>query len=186
MAQQVYRFFLGKRVAYSVVENCVKNTWGKFGLVKSMMIKDMHFFKFGYKEVMEAMLESGPWLNRNVPLFYDVPVTAFTKDELSAIVTKLGSLLMLDSYTAAMCTDSWGRASYARAIIEIKADVDLRDTIVVAIPKFSGEWFTTSTIHVEYKWAPPRCSECKVFGHVLDDFPKKIVSGILKNSKMSR
>ncbi|GJU00540.1 hypothetical protein Tco_1110878 [Tanacetum coccineum] len=43
---------VGKRVAYPVVENYVKNT---FGLVKSMMIKDMHFFKFGSKEGMEAM-----------------------------------------------------------------------------------------------------------------------------------
>ncbi|GKF96113.1 hypothetical protein Tco_0288848, partial [Tanacetum coccineum] len=51
-----------------------------------------------------------------------------------------------------------GRASYARAIIELKADVDLRDTIIVADHKFSGEGFTTSTIYVEYKWAPPRCS----------------------------
>ncbi|GKE19225.1 RNA-directed DNA polymerase, eukaryota, partial [Tanacetum coccineum] len=77
-----------------------------------------------------------------------------------------------------------GKASYARAIIELKADVDLRDTIIVSVPKFSGEGFTTSTIHVEYEWAPPRCSECKVFGHVLDDCPKKIISDISKNSKM--
>ncbi|GKA68994.1 hypothetical protein Tco_0775058 [Tanacetum coccineum] len=57
---------------------------------------------------------------------------------------------MLDSYNATMCTDSWGRVSYARAMIELKVDIDLRDTIVV--PKFSGEGFTTSTIHVEYEW----------------------------------
>nr|GEV32707.1 hypothetical protein [Tanacetum cinerariifolium] len=82
----VYGFFLGKRATYLVVENYVKNTWGKFGLVKSMMIKGTHFFKFGSKEEMEAMLESGSWL--------------------SAIATKLGSPLMLDSYTAAMCIDS--------------------------------------------------------------------------------
>ncbi|GJY96276.1 hypothetical protein Tco_0512637 [Tanacetum coccineum] len=81
----IYEFFLGKRVAYLVVENYVKNTWVKFGIVKSMMIKDMHFFKFGSKERMEAMLE---------------------KDRLSPIATKLGVPLMLDSYTAAMCTDS--------------------------------------------------------------------------------
>ncbi|GJS47941.1 hypothetical protein Tco_0598062 [Tanacetum coccineum] len=118
--------------------------------------------------------------------FHDVLITAFTEDGLSAIATKLGSLLMLDSYTAVMCTDSWGRASYARAMIELKADVDLRYTIVVDVSKFSGEGFTTSTIHVEYEWAPPRCSECKVFGHVIDDCPKKIVSGISKNSKLPR
>ncbi|GJY32616.1 retrovirus-related pol polyprotein from transposon TNT 1-94 [Tanacetum coccineum] len=55
----------------------------------------------------------------------------------------------------------------------------------VNVPQFSGEGFTTSTIHVEYEWAPPRCSECKVFRHVLDDCPKKIFSDISKNSNMS-
>nr|GEU99012.1 U5 small nuclear ribonucleoprotein helicase [Tanacetum cinerariifolium] len=52
--------------------------------------------------------------------FHDVPITAFTEYGLSAIATKLGSPLMLDSYTAAMCIDSWGRASYARAMIDLK------------------------------------------------------------------
>ncbi|GJT38425.1 retrotransposon protein, putative, ty1-copia subclass [Tanacetum coccineum] len=174
-----------------------------------MMIKDLHFFKFGSKKGMEAMLESGTWLISNVTLIlklwtpdaniikggvcnilvwvklHDVPITAFTKDGLTAIAAKLGSPLMLDSYTTVMCIDSCGRASYARAMIELKADVDLRDAIVVSIPKFSGEGFTMSTNHVEYEWVPPRCSECKVFRHVLDDCPKKIVSDISKNSKMS-
>ncbi|GJV22329.1 hypothetical protein Tco_1371349 [Tanacetum coccineum] len=72
-------------------------------------------------------------------MFYDVPITAFTEDGLSAIATKLGSPFMLDSYTDAMCTDSYSRASYARAMIQLKADVDLRDTIVVVVPKFTGE-----------------------------------------------
>nr|GEU91782.1 hypothetical protein [Tanacetum cinerariifolium] len=67
---------------------------------------------------MESMLDNGPWLICNMPLvlrkwsplvnvakediksvpfwakFYDAPVTAFTKDGLSAIVTKLGAPLM--------------------------------------------------------------------------------------------
>nr|GEX77525.1 hypothetical protein [Tanacetum cinerariifolium] len=136
---------------------------------------------------IEAMLESGPWLIRNVPLilkkwtpdanimkedvsnipvwvkFHDLPVTAFTEDGLSAIATKLSNPLVLDSYTAAMCIDSWGRASYTRAMVELKADVELRDTI-----------------------APPRCLGCKVFGHVLDACPKKIASDISNKSKMPR
>ena len=206
----VYGFFLGKRVAYPVVENYVKNTWSKFGLIKSMMIKDMFFFKFGSKNGMEAMLETGPWFIRNVPLIlnqwtpdanimkvdvsnipvwvklHDVPITAFTEDGLSAIATKLGNPLMLDSYTAAMCTDSWGRASYARAMVELRADAELRDTIVVAVPKLSGEGFTTTTIHVEYEWTPLRCSSCQVFGHVFDECPKKKDSDVVNNLKKPR
>nr|GEY03364.1 RNA-directed DNA polymerase, eukaryota, reverse transcriptase zinc-binding domain protein [Tanacetum cinerariifolium] len=140
----VYGFFYGKRVAFLVVENYIKNVWSKCGLVRSMMtINGMFFFKFSSNDEMNWMLESCPWLIRNVPLILkkkspdaniikddvcNVPVwvkfnviliTAFTKDSLSAIVTKLGTPLMLDSYMIGMCLESWGGSSYARAMIEL-------------------------------------------------------------------
>ncbi|GJV91656.1 hypothetical protein Tco_1539469 [Tanacetum coccineum] len=86
----------------------------------------------------------------------DVPVTVFIKDGLSAIVTKLGTALMLDSYTSHMCMQSWGRSSYARAMIELRADVELKDNIVVAMPKITREGFYTCKIRVEYEWKPLR------------------------------
>nr|GEW36715.1 hypothetical protein [Tanacetum cinerariifolium] len=89
---------------------------------------------FGSKDGMEAMLENGP-----CSMMFDYCV--YTEYGLSAIATKLGTSLMLDSYTAAMCTDSWERASYARAMVELRAVVELTDTIVVALPKFSSDWF---------------------------------------------
>nr|GFA41357.1 hypothetical protein [Tanacetum cinerariifolium] len=85
----------------------------------------------------------------NVPVWvklYGVPITAFTKDVLSAIATDIGTLLMLESYTSNMCIQSWGRSSYSRALIEIQADVKLKDTIVVAMPKLIGEGFYTCTV----------------------------------------
>nr|GEU88904.1 hypothetical protein [Tanacetum cinerariifolium] len=75
--------FLGKCVAYPVVENYIKNIWSKFRLIKSMMIKDMFFFKFRSKDGIESMLENGSW------------------------------------------------ASYARAMVKLQADVELKDTIVL-------------------------------------------------------
>ncbi|GJW66693.1 hypothetical protein Tco_0121117 [Tanacetum coccineum] len=88
----------------------------------------------------------------NIPVwvkFYDIPISAFTKDGLSAILTKLDTTLMLDSYTSAMCTDSRERSSYARAMVELRDDVKLKDTFVVALPKVVGEGYIMSTIHVE-------------------------------------
>ncbi|GJX68190.1 proteasome subunit alpha type-5 [Tanacetum coccineum] len=70
----------------------------------------------------------------NVPVWvklHGVPVTAFSEDGLSAIATKVGTLLMLDSYTSDTCLQSWGRLSYARVMIEIRADMELKDTIMV-------------------------------------------------------
>ncbi|GJV91858.1 putative reverse transcriptase domain-containing protein [Tanacetum coccineum] len=140
-----YAFFLGKKVAYPVVANNVRNTWGKFGLVRSMFSASTGLFSFQFSSIdgLDAMLENGPWFIRNNPLilkkwnpdenllkedvstvpvwvkFYGVPVTTFSDDGLSAIATKLGTPLMLDSYTSDMCMQSWGRSSYARVMIEL-------------------------------------------------------------------
>ncbi|GKA70712.1 hypothetical protein Tco_0776851, partial [Tanacetum coccineum] len=87
---------------------------------------------------------------------YGVPMTMFSEDGLSAIATKVGTPLMLDSYTSDMCMQSWGRLSYARAMIELRADMELKDTIVVVMPKLIGEGFYMCSIRVEYEWKPPR------------------------------
>ncbi|GJW77467.1 putative reverse transcriptase domain-containing protein [Tanacetum coccineum] len=60
---------------------------------------------------------------------HGVPVTAFSEDGLSAIATKLGTPLMIDSYTSDMSMQSWGRSSYARVMIDLRADVELKDNI---------------------------------------------------------
>ncbi|GJU95887.1 reverse transcriptase domain-containing protein [Tanacetum coccineum] len=122
----------------------------------------------------------------NVPVWvklHGVSVTAFSEDGLSAIATKLGTSLMRDSFTSDMSMQSWGRSSYARAMIELRVDVELKDTIVVAMLKLVSEGFYICTIRVEYEWKPTRCTCCKVFGHVQDEYPKNIGSDVAKNLK---
>ncbi|GJY82536.1 hypothetical protein Tco_0495912 [Tanacetum coccineum] len=51
------------------------------------------------------------------------------------------------------------------------------------MPKLAGERLYTRNICVEYEWKPLRCACCKVFGHVQDEFPKKIGSDVAKNLK---
>ncbi|GJT69082.1 zinc finger, CCHC-type containing protein [Tanacetum coccineum] len=87
-------------------------------------------FQISSMDGLDAMLENGPWFIRNNPLIlkkwhpdenllkedvstipvwvklHGVPVTDFSKDGLSAISTKLGTPLMLDSYTSDMCMQS--------------------------------------------------------------------------------
>ncbi|GJU57213.1 reverse transcriptase domain-containing protein [Tanacetum coccineum] len=57
----VYGFFLGKRVAYPVVANYVRNTWGKHGLVKSMHNSStgLFFLQFNSMDGSDSMLENG-------------------------------------------------------------------------------------------------------------------------------
>nr|GEU44930.1 hypothetical protein [Tanacetum cinerariifolium] len=150
-----------KRVAFSVGENYLKNEWSKDGLVRLMMATNgMLFFKFSLKDEMNSMLKNVLWLIRNVPLiienytpnanimmkdvcnvpiwvkFHDISFIVFTKDGFSDIATKLDTLLILDSYATDMCLESWGRSNYTRAMIELRANVKLKDALVMDIPKF--------------------------------------------------
>nr|GEZ10376.1 hypothetical protein [Tanacetum cinerariifolium] len=124
---------------------------------------------------LDSMLENGSWFicsnllilkkwNPDVNLMkedvsnvlvwvklHGVFVTAFGEDGFSVIATKIGTLLMLDSYTSDMCIQSWGMSSYARALIEIRADVEFKDTIVVVIPKHVWEGFYMCTTRVKYE-----------------------------------
>nr|GEW49943.1 hypothetical protein [Tanacetum cinerariifolium] len=89
---------------------------------------------FSSMDGLDSMLENGPWFIRN-------------------------SLLILKKWNPdvnLIKEDVGGRSSYVRALIEIRADVELKDTIVVAMPKLIGEGFCTCTIRVECEWKPPK------------------------------
>nr|GEY96190.1 hypothetical protein [Tanacetum cinerariifolium] len=60
-------FFLGKLVEYPVVANYVRNTWGKFRLVRSMFSASIGLFSFQFSSMdgLDAMLENGSWFIRN-------------------------------------------------------------------------------------------------------------------------
>nr|GEZ93184.1 hypothetical protein [Tanacetum cinerariifolium] len=156
---------------------------------------------------MNSMLENGPWLILNVPLilrkwspdanimkedmcnvlgwvkFHDILNTAFIEDGLSVNTTKLGAPLMLDSYKTDMCLDSCGRSSYARAMIELQVDVELKDTLVMDILKFKGGGYTRSTVCAEYEWKPPRCLTCKQAGLARQEVSNKNLLDALNSIK---
>nr|GEW67042.1 hypothetical protein [Tanacetum cinerariifolium] len=95
----------------------VENTWGKYGLVRSMFSLSTRLFSFQFSSMdgLDAMLENGPWFIWNNPLIlkkchpnenlikedistvpvwvklHGVPVTDFSEDGLSVIATKLGA-----------------------------------------------------------------------------------------------
>ncbi|GKC90195.1 hypothetical protein Tco_1150844 [Tanacetum coccineum] len=68
-------------------------------------------------------------------------------------------------------------------MIELRADAELKDNIVVAMPKITREGHYTCNFHVEYEWKPPRCSSCKVFGHIHEECPKNTGAGEKKTVK---
>lgn len=60
-------------------------------------------------------------------------MVAYTADGLSLIAFKIGTPMLLDSYTNKMCLESWG--GYVRALIEVNASNEFRDTLVLVVPK---------------------------------------------------
>ncbi|GJX28156.1 zinc knuckle CX2CX4HX4C containing protein [Tanacetum coccineum] len=145
---------------------------------------------------MESVLDNGSWLVRMMPMIvnvwspnkdlkkadvkkalvwvklHHVPIVAYSEVGLSLITTQIGKPIMLDSYTSNMCVSSWGRSTYARALIKISADVDMKDSLVIAIPMGRDKGHSLATIDIEYEWRPPRCSTRLIFDHINDKCPK--------------
>ncbi|GJS84289.1 hypothetical protein Tco_0750830 [Tanacetum coccineum] len=134
----LYGYFIGKRLAFPVVENYVKNAWKKFGLER--VIRD------GSTEKL-LLLGLGEVL-------YNVPIVSFSEIGLSLITSQLGKPIMLDAYTSSMCQKSWGRNEYARALVEVSALTPLLDSVVVAVPFLDGSGHSFETVEVEYEWQP--------------------------------
>ncbi|GJZ73362.1 zinc knuckle CX2CX4HX4C containing protein [Tanacetum coccineum] len=170
----LYGYFIGKRMAFPVVEYYARNNWAKHGLKRIMMnSKGFFFFKFDSRAGLEAVLEGGPWLIRKSPIIlkkwsmdtrllkeeltripiwvklHDVPIQVFEEDGISLIATFIGKPVMLDSYTSSMCNDSWGRSSFARCLIEVNSEADLVDVVTIGIPSLSEDDFTKETIRVD-------------------------------------
>nr|GEU65637.1 hypothetical protein [Tanacetum cinerariifolium] len=141
----LYGYFIGNRLAFPLVENYTPNTILKKNEIKHVPV----------------------WVK-----MHHVPIVAYSDIGLSLISTQIGKPLMLDCYMSNMCMHSWGRSTYTRVLIEISTDVDLMDSLVIAIPHCDREGHTFATIEIEYEWTPPRCASCKFFDHVSDKCPK--------------
>nr|GEZ36699.1 hypothetical protein [Tanacetum cinerariifolium] len=128
---------------------------------------------FSSMKGLNAMLENGSWFIRNNPLILKKwhPDVNLLKEDVGTIPVwvKLHGVPV--------------QSSYARAMIELRPDVELKDNIVAAMPKIVREGYYTCNIRVEYEWKPPSCACCKIFGHVLEECPKNIGVGVTKNLK---
>nr|GEU75230.1 hypothetical protein [Tanacetum cinerariifolium]GEY55813.1 hypothetical protein [Tanacetum cinerariifolium] len=128
----LYRWSLLGRLANSLLIQHMVSSWERGWPTPSLL------------NMLGTLGANISWLNQclirlsedvgNVPVWvklYGVPVTAFSED---------------------------GMSSYDREIIELRADVELKDTIMVFMPKLSreGQRFYTYTIRVEYDSKPPR------------------------------
>ncbi|GJU55559.1 retrovirus-related pol polyprotein from transposon TNT 1-94 [Tanacetum coccineum] len=105
-------FFVGKSLAFLVVQNYVNNVWSKFGLVKLMKNDDgVYLFKFSSKSGMEQVLERGPWLIRKSPIILN-------KWSSSMSLKKGEVTFMLVAFTSSMCGRVMGLNWFCAGFIE--------------------------------------------------------------------
>nr|GEV56720.1 RNA-directed DNA polymerase, eukaryota [Tanacetum cinerariifolium] len=90
---------------------------GKFVLVGDDVKEHFENFVYGFsvgKRVVYQMVEN----------YVKNAWSRFGRDGLSSIATKHGTALILDTYTTLMCMESWGQSSFAKARIDLRADVE--------------------------------------------------------------
>ncbi|GJR90734.1 zinc knuckle CX2CX4HX4C containing protein [Tanacetum coccineum] len=113
-----------------------------------------------------------PWLIRLVPIVLNIwiPNTRLKKDDIKVAPV----WVKLHKVPIVAFSESWGRNTYVRALVEVSTDKGLVDSLVVAIPYKNEEGHSLETVEVEYEWQPPRCDNCKIFDHKDEECPKLI------------
>ncbi|PWA39333.1 zinc knuckle CX2CX4HX4C [Artemisia annua] len=97
------------------------------------------------------------------------------------MVSSIGVPIIMDRMTTSICEKPYGRASFARVLVEIDSSKALVDNVEL--------WYESLgkilRLRVEYTWVPPRCEECKVYGHYVSECVKKVntVSKVTKDGE---
>ncbi|CAI9259915.1 unnamed protein product [Lactuca saligna] len=186
----LYGFFVGKKLAFPTVNHFSFKMWKMYGL-KDIMVNDegFFFFKFDSKEGMMSVLEGGPWLINNVPMFvqrwrpglvlskpqinsvpvwvkvFNVPLEYWNSKGITLIANEIGKPIAMDKITQKMCNEHWGRPAFMRFLVEMSAESEwMKELSVVSIDFGTGEK-VESKCRIEYAWRPDICSHCKIYGH---------------------
>ncbi|KAL4569291.1 hypothetical protein LXL04_024927 [Taraxacum kok-saghyz] len=183
-------FFIDKKLAFPTVKYFVMRMWKQFGL-EDLMVNDegFYFFRFSENQGMENVMDNGPWLINNVPLFvqrwkpglvlskpemtmvpvwvkiFNVPLEYWNEEGIAHITNEIGRPIMMDRVTQKMCENHWGRPGFMRILIEMSAESEwLKNVNIISRDLETGEK-KSSMCRIEYAWIPSRCSNCKVYGH---------------------
>ncbi|GJR79374.1 hypothetical protein Tco_0150159 [Tanacetum coccineum] len=92
---------------------------------------------------------------------HKVPIVAYYEDGLSLIATQIRRPIMLDAFTSEICVDPWGRHGFARALIEVSVEKELKQEVIMVVPNVD------------------------VFGHSSEHCPKRIVETVQATTDVS-
>nr|GEU57000.1 putative reverse transcriptase domain-containing protein [Tanacetum cinerariifolium] len=123
----------------------------------------LYLFKFKANEGTQFVLENGPWL----------------VDGIRRLASMIGNPIIMDMITTSMCEKSYGRASFARVLVEVDAEKGLVDNVEVCYKSLGR----LMELRVEYPWKPPICSHCNVFGHRYDRCASRELTDVEKRQR---
>ncbi|GJV66510.1 RNA-directed DNA polymerase, eukaryota, reverse transcriptase zinc-binding domain protein, partial [Tanacetum coccineum] len=181
-------YFVGLKMSYAEISGHLRRMWRAHQLAEIITNEcGLYFLKFRSVEGKNYVLENGPWLFEGKPLFVqkseaglcmekpepskvpiwvkimNVPLEAWNSHGISRLASSLGNPIIMDRITTSMCERAYGRASFARVLVEIDATKELAENIEVCYSSLGK----SMNLRVEYAWRPPLCTHCKVFGHDL-------------------
>ncbi|GJR85807.1 zinc knuckle CX2CX4HX4C containing protein [Tanacetum coccineum] len=171
---------------YREIVGHLKMMWRSYQLDEIIVNEGgLYFFKFKSEDGLQNVIENRPWLVDMKPLcvqrwvagiclnkpepariplwvkIYNVPLEALNVEGISRIASRIGTPIIMDKVTTSMCERGYGRASFARVLIEVDAAEGIVDNVEIWYQKLNR----TMKLRVEYAWQPPLCSHCCVFGH---------------------
>lgn len=103
---------------------------------------------------------------------YNIPLEAWNIEGISRIASGVGTPIIMDRVTTSMCEKAYGRASFARVLVEVDATRGLVDYVEVWYRKLGR----SMPLKVEYIWKPPLCSHCCVFGHSFERYNHRVLT----------
>ncbi|GJY57634.1 RNA-directed DNA polymerase, eukaryota, reverse transcriptase zinc-binding domain protein [Tanacetum coccineum] len=128
--------------------------------------------KMSYREIMGHLRRMWIAYHLGEVKIMNVPLEAWNAEGIGRITSCIGTPIIIDRITTSMCEKSYGRASFARVLIEVEARKGLVDNVEVSY-KSLGK---SMVLRVEYPWKPPLCSHCKVFGHGYDRCSNRVLT----------
>nr|GEX34580.1 zinc knuckle CX2CX4HX4C [Tanacetum cinerariifolium] len=128
---------------------------GQYGNNKLKLIPEQR------KEAGMCMVKPKPTKVHVWVRIMNVPLEAWNVEGISRLASMISNPIIMDRITTYMCEKYYGRAIFARVLVEVDAEKGLADNIEVCYNSLGR----SMELRVEYTWKLPICTHCKVFGH---------------------
>ncbi|GKE48119.1 hypothetical protein Tco_1479377, partial [Tanacetum coccineum] len=87
--------------------------------------------------------------------------TAWSMDGISTLASGLGKPMMMDTVTANMCYKGVGNLEYARNLVKMDTEKELKKEIEIRYKDNNNNIKWSKKVKVVYDWKPPACTTCK-------------------------